>query len=268
MIDKEFFKNNVNELNNLYKWSKKNMDTNILKLEVAGVVTDLVIKEVPFTAYDVTVALRDKLGGHVANHAVIKDIVLDIFNEGGMDYRIGDSFSRELIGLGVDGKTTYSYVYFNSTYNSAFDHPLAKKQTAQIAVEDDEYDDDTDGDVADNTPIKVSDFLPGNKDDHFGMHNAYKVSGKVNLDDVVDKIEEVCTITQENRLNIPINIVDFKKPNNNGEYLIYVEKMGNIEKGRDTDGRVRITLKRYDPGDKVTVSVNNISNSINVFPRK
>jgi len=91
-----------------------------------------------FTAYDITVALRNQEGGHVANHIVIRNIIQEIFDDGItiLDY----DFSRQLMNLEKDGENFQAFVYYMDEVSDPYNYPLAKKDTISITNESDTGD--------------------------------------------------------------------------------------------------------------------------------
>jgi len=208
------------QIKDIYDWSKS-MDYQELRDKVKEVVIDKCNLNIPFTAYDITIALRNKEGGHVANHKDINHIVVGLYETGEMTNINNHPFSRQLILLEEKGKEFNSFVYFNDNLGNGdpYSHPLAKYKTVQIPVVDNTNDN-----------ILIKNIL------------------------IVDCI---CTITKEYRLNIPKEILSHATQDNCGNYYIYIEGMGALRKSPNDDGRVRLTLKRFNVGDNVLVGCDN-----------
>lgn len=85
----------------------------MLQDEVEQVVSDLVVNNKPFTALDITNAVRK--AGHYARHAEVRDIVRDLFRSGGMvGYVTSD------IGVSLsDGSTSVAILYHHSNSDAS-----------------------------------------------------------------------------------------------------------------------------------------------------
>jgi len=208
------------QIRDIYDWSKS-MDNQELRDKVKEVVIDKCNLNIPFTAYDITIALRNKEGGHVANHKDINHIIIGLWEDGKMMNIAGHLFSRQLILLEKNDEEFNSFVYFNDYLGNGdpYSHPLAKHKTIQIPVID-------------------------NTNDNILVKNILIVYC-------------ICTITKEYRLNIPKKILSHATQDNYGNYYINIKGMGALRKSPNEDGRVRLTLKRFNVGDNVLVECDN-----------
>lgn len=112
------------------------MSTSVAASVVEDVVSQLTSDDEVFSAFDVTKKIRESGD---ARHYNVKGIVHDLYLSG----QLGDNmYSREVIVLDCGNDDHDVWVYFPHS-KSAYDHPLAKKDTVQVPVDTD--DDESDG---------------------------------------------------------------------------------------------------------------------------
>lgn len=100
---------------------------------VVDVVNQFVSEDKVFSAYDVTKEIR-KSGD--ARHYDVKGKVHGLYMSGQLGNNL---YSRELIVLDLGDDDADVFVYFPHS-KSAYDHPLAKKDTVQVTVDNDDTD--------------------------------------------------------------------------------------------------------------------------------
>ncbi len=136
------------------------METNIILRRVqmsgTGVVVDVVrdvigqfvSEDKVFSAFDITEEIR-KSGD--ARHYDVKSIVHNLYLNGQLG---NNTYNRQVIVLDCGDDDYDVWVYFPFT-KSAYDHPLAKKQTIQVPVDTDEDTDEVTVTVTDEHRIQI-----------------------------------------------------------------------------------------------------------------
>ena len=111
------------------------MSTGVAQSTVEEVIDQFVSEDKVFSAFDVTKAIRDNGD---ARHYNVKKIVHDLYLNGLLG---NNTYDRQVIVLDCGNDDHDVWVYFPYS-KSAYDHPLARKQTVQVGID---TDDDTDG---------------------------------------------------------------------------------------------------------------------------
>ena len=111
------------------------MSTGVAQSTVEEVIDQFVSEDGVFSAFDVTKKIRESGD---ARHYNVKKIVHDLYLSGQLG---NNTYSRELVQFDLGHDDADVWVYFPHT-KSAYDHPLAKKQTVQVGIN---TDDDSDG---------------------------------------------------------------------------------------------------------------------------
>jgi len=178
-----------------------------------------------FSAYDVTKKVNSP--DPVARHFVIKGIVHSLYLNGELNAAL---YSRELITLDVGNDDAEAWVYFPSN-KTAYDHPLAKSQSASI----------TDN----GSGVPVLDLGDGTTD-------------PATTDDSI-----TVEVTEAHRIQIPKKILNKVTVTSTNEYNVEYDGKTHFCKA-NADGRVRITDSGTPSGAKLNVSVQN--NQVHISP--
>jgi len=208
---------------------------------VRDAVTEKTGQEEVFSAFDITKAVRASEGGHFATHDVLKAKVHAMFAQGLMPF----SYGKTLIGLDAGGQTVQAFVYHPDN-KTAYDHPLAAKQTVQVTVPDDGLDDSIPAPVFDTDSSTDSDDADDADDSNSGI---------------------VVTTTAENRIEIPGAVLAQVSVRADGKFVIRASN-GKIRRRKPNvlSGRVRVGTHWFDGSDKYSVSVDIAENEIKISP--
>lgn len=124
------------------------MSTSVAASVVEEVIALFVSEDRVFSAFDVTKEIR-KSG--IVRHYDVKGIVHGLYMAGQLGNNL---YSRELVVFDLGTDDADVFVYFPHT-KSAYDHPLAKKDTVQVAVDSDDDDDGVTIIVTDEHRIQI-----------------------------------------------------------------------------------------------------------------
>ena len=208
------------------------MDSTInVTLEVAQSVAAMTSKGEVFTAYDVTKKVNEN--GPVARHYNIKGVVHSMYQAGDMG-DVSTGYRREMVTLDLGNDDADAWVYYPSD-KTAYDHPLAKKQTVQA--------------IDDGTGVPVLDL------DSIGIEDEDE-------DDEDDSV--IVSVTEEHRIQIPKKVLSKIDVTKTSTYDI-LDINGDLHcRFPEKDGRVRITDRTLPTGSKIKVKVD--SNIIYISP--
>lgn len=197
-------------------------------------------KEV-FSAFDITKAVRADKQGHFASHDKMKSCVHRMFGQGHMPVE----YDKTLIGLDTGGSGDIQAFVYHPDTASAYDHPLAKKQTVQVTIPD-----------TGNDSIPAPQF-----DDTDSTDDAD------DSDDADDGTTITVKTTVENRIEIPKNILAQMaiRQDGKGKYAIRASN-GQLRFRSPRDGRVRVGCHYFGGTDYYNVEVDIVANEIKISP--
>jgi len=193
--------------------------------DVVKVVDDFTAVGKVFSAYDVTKEVNKN--EPVAPHYKIKALVHGIFGAGEMGHQ-SQRYDRDLITLDTGTDDVDAWVYYGSS-KTAYDHPLAKSQTVQGV------------DNGSGVPVLDLSSIGADDDDDTTTDD----------DEDEDTDDVVVTVTAENRIQIPKNILKQMSTDIIDEYIIYIDGRVDI-RYVNTDGRIRVKTN-LSSGDKMKI---------------
>jgi len=208
---------------------------------VGAVVNDYTTGLEVFSAFDITKEVRTREGGHVATHDRIKSFVHQAFR--GME--MPTSYRQTLITLATTAGDFQAFVY-HPDCASAYDHPLAKKQTVQVTIPDGLDD------SGDTVPAPDFGSDDGDVDDS---------EPSPSTDSVVVEVT-----VSEQRINIPKKILNKVPVPSTGKYRFNGDGGKTIFRSPNEDGRIRIAASFLGSKSKYSVTVDSDNRSINISP--